>query len=179
MSRPRGTAALPTAALAALPALAVLTGRGIEATDVAESGDAASVARLDGSNADQITLFLLTPEGVPVPVDRKVRTEHPVAVGVEDSVVALFDGLQDAERAAGLTTAVPSHSPLSLSARSLPTGLRLTLSVPVRPLTAAALQQIVCTAAYAPPGHAGRKGPVTLYGSDGSRAPSRCAAAER
>ncbi|WP_225799724.1 hypothetical protein [Streptomyces sp. NK15101] len=93
-------------------------------------------------------------------------------------LAALLDGPADVDTAAGLTTALPASAkpPHAEEIKALNPEdrriVRLRSPFPVRGLSQAAVQQLVCTAAYAEDG--GGRVDVSLVGVDGTLPTTRC-----
>ncbi|MFG2196861.1 hypothetical protein [Streptomyces sp. NPDC048639] len=165
------------AALTACGAAAVLlTGCGVQETRVIEAGGPATVLVLP-TREERLLLFFLSPQGRPTPVTRPVKPagEDPgkKAVSTSRSVITLLDGPRANERAAGLRTGLPDLKG-SLQVESSPGTVQITAPFAVRRLERNAVQQLVCTAAFAE-GRADRT-EVTLRGRDGTLRPTSCEA---
>lgn len=140
MTRLRTTAA-PAALLSAL----LLAGCGIEPTGPVDSGTAATVVVPGPENAS--VLYFAGPDGrlVPSP-QRDVGQLAPL-----QALTRLLDGPGDRERAAGLTTEVPSthgrrldSSVISFPQRDV---MQVRLPFPAEDLTPTARRQLVCSLA--------------------------------
>ncbi|SED45297.1 hypothetical protein SAMN05428939_5237 [Streptomyces sp. TLI_105] len=103
---------------------------------------------------------------------------HGPQVPIDRALAALLAGPAGADTAAGLTTDLPvSEKPAHAEATEIltPEGrrvVRLRSPFPVRGLSEAAVQQLVCTAAYAEDG--GGMVDVSLVGVDGTLPTTRC-----
>jgi hypothetical protein len=127
---------------AARPALLVsavllLSACGIPATGVVESG-------APGTGIQSPTLIYFIRNGIPVAVPR----ENTKRAGAVTAVLTLFRGPTRREEAAGLTTAVPQ---LKFGPKVWTEGVKTSILLPggTRPLSHAALEQLVCTAGHA------------------------------
>ncbi|MFF8376200.1 hypothetical protein ACF07V_08745 [Streptomyces sp. NPDC015661] len=104
--------------------------------------------------------------------------EHGTRVATDKVLGALLAGPADADTAAGLTTALPvsREAPHAEQIEGLnPEGrriVRLRSPFPVLDLSEAAVQQLVCTAAYAEDG--GGMVDVSVVGLDGTLPTTRC-----
>ncbi|WP_078908312.1 hypothetical protein [Streptomyces vietnamensis] len=103
---------------------------------------------------------------------------HGTPVATDKVLAALLSGPSGADTAAGLTTGLPrsKNAPRTEQVEGLtPEGrrrIRLRLPFPVMGLSDAAVQQLVCTTAYAEDG--GGRVDVTLISIDGTRPATRC-----
>ncbi|WP_335937335.1 hypothetical protein [Streptomyces sp. PTD5-9] len=174
------------AAAVLLPLVGVLAatgGCGIQATDVVEVGDPATVEVAPGRERGTV-LYFVSPEPerrlMPVvrPTDVMVQNTPDTTGGVRvwrgsDKVIAmLFSGPDPAETAAGLRTELPRTDVVS----SLDMGsdeVLVRLNTPVASLSETARQQLFCTVAQALT--TGRAARVRVSGPDGSIGPDRCA----
>ncbi|MER5207930.1 hypothetical protein [Streptomyces sp. NPDC002825] len=118
--------------------------------------------------------------------DRKtqaLRESHGTSVATDKVLAALLAGPADADRAAGLTTGLPAAGTSGFAPHAEPIEeagvtaegrriLRVRTSFPVMNLSDAAVQQLVCTVAYAEDG--GGMAEVTLAGEDGTLPATRC-----
>ncbi|MCB5179474.1 hypothetical protein [Streptomyces antimicrobicus] len=155
---------------------ALLTaGCGIKPTGVIESGQPAEVSVAMASYATQV--YFLSPTGGLVPVP---ESGYPPAAP-SDVLRRLLRGPRESERAAGLRTEVPA---LPDSKESGPSWrveqngdgeMTVRLPFPVRPLSAGAQRQLVCTAAGTA-GAAPTTVEVTLFGPDGGLPAAHCPA---
>ncbi|GAA3377422.1 hypothetical protein GCM10020367_53070 [Streptomyces sannanensis] len=156
--KPRITAVLALSLL--------LTGCGIQSTDVVEAGDPAR-AHVNAPAAGRMLLFFLSPNGELMPVTRSVG--GPVEAG--KTIAALLAGPVEQERAAGLDTALPRHG-LPVRIEDAGDGVRVYVGFDVTGLSGSAHRQLVCTAAYAGEGDGLLE--VTVVGTDGTLPPDRC-----
>ncbi|MFJ9826319.1 hypothetical protein ACIRSU_18390 [Streptomyces sp. NPDC101160] len=183
------------ALLALLPGLAAC---GIQGSDVVEAGGAAPVT-VQPTSEPRLLLFFVGKDGRLMPVARElhfafgqdwgegsgtdvtVMPSHPVeVVGYRvptDKVLStLLDGPEEKERAAGLTTRLTLHGGgdphVEPPAKDGSGGLRLRLSVRVRDMDPVAVQQLVCTTAFAERWGSGV--PVVISGADGSLPATTC-----
>ncbi|WP_129838629.1 GerMN domain-containing protein [Streptomyces sp. RFCAC02] len=159
---------LPRAALATAAAALLLTGCGIRQTGTVDAGGPGTPRPAAG----QWLLFFVAPDGRLTPVPRPAGTPS----APEKAVAALFSGPGEDDRAAGLATDLPPGVGLRFSASSAGETLEIRVTLPMEGLGETAVQQIVCTAAYAT-GDA--RTHVTLTGSDTSLPPAQCAPTEQ
>jgi hypothetical protein len=172
-------------ATAALAALLPLTACGIQETDVIEAGGGATVDVLP-ARQNRMLLFFLSPDGLLMPSPRTVGDsgfeggqQGPDPAGeaappsTEKTVAALLSGPTPPEKRAGMANE-PSLPDARTRVDVTASGGRveLELAAPLDGLTGRAERQLVCTAAYAQ--SADGSVPVTLRGTDGTRAPARC-----
>jgi hypothetical protein len=167
-------------------------GCGIQGSDVIEAGGPATVDAFLNRDDDML-LFFRSPDGGLNPVIRPVRPsagfgDEYVEPGSADRdptgpagpaptekvVLALLSGPGTADRAAGLTTALPAVSEggtVEVEASS-DGGIAVRLPLAVQGLNATALRQLTCTIAYneATDG----RGVVTLTGRDGASRSGTC-----
>ncbi|MGC5531274.1 hypothetical protein [Streptomyces sp. SR-10] len=180
------------AAVIATVGASLAGGCGIQDSDVIEAGGPATVeAFLDRDN--DMLLFFRSPDGGLNPVVRPARPsagfgDAYVEPGSEDRnpsgpagpaptekvVLALLAGPREADRAAGLTTALPAARPggtvqVEVSSNS---GITAVLPLALKDLPPTALRQLTCTIAYnqATDG----RGVVTLRGHDGATSSGTC-----
>ncbi|MEU3554710.1 hypothetical protein [Streptomyces fragilis] len=172
-------------AATALAALLPLTACGIQETDVIEAGGGATVDVLPARQV-RMLLFFLSPDGQPIPSPRildgdaeaggqrvPAGSTEATPPSVEDTVAALLSGPIPPERHAGLGNDPSLPGPRTPVTVTVSDGtLVLDLAASVDKLTERAERQLVCTAAYAQSAAGGA--PVTLRGTDGTRAPARC-----
>ncbi|MEV5987693.1 hypothetical protein AB0L85_22210 [Streptomyces sp. NPDC052051] len=172
MKRP-GTA-VGRAVAACLSAVALLTGCGVQQTDVIEAGGPATVGVFPDPE-NRMLLFFLSPQGRLTPVTRRVGTAPPPAgAGPVDPgkvVAALFAGPRANEREAGLHTELPPQLTGAVWTKATPGKLTLHLPLAVRTFKAAAVRQVVCTVAFTD-GDGGAE--VTVIGPDGTLPPTHC-----
>ena len=170
----RPSTALGRAVAACVTSAALLTGCGVQQTDVIEAGGPATVNVFPAPEW-RIVLFFLSAQGRLTPVTRQVGRDGDPSMDVKqvDSVKVLFmlfDGPRATEREAGLHTDLPRlKGPGWMKATSGKRMIRLPLAV--RPLSATAVRQVVCTAAFAG-GDGGAE--VTIIGQDGALPPAHC-----
>ncbi|MEV5970944.1 hypothetical protein [Streptomyces sp. NPDC051921] len=194
----------PWRRLAALLSLLPLAACGIQKSDVVEAGGAATVAvhptngvkmvlflvGPDGRLMPTVRDFGLSygPDGETGLVDRegnlqRLPTERAEIGGYRiatDKVLStLLEGPDQRERAAGLTTRLALHGAFSphTEARPGPDGdtvLRLRLTARVQDIDPVAVQQLVCTAAYAE--ELGQAAQVVVSGIDAALPAVRCEA---
>lgn len=189
-TRTRGRATAAASALAA--AVPLLTGCGIQETDVIEAGGPASFqAFLDRDN--DMLLFFRSPDGGLTPVIRS--TEPPAEFGdgsiesgsgdqnpddtagpvpTEKVVLALLAGPGKQDRAAGLTTALPTARPGGTVKVERPSDGKVTTHLPLslKGLSSPALRQLTCTIAYSQA--ADGQVVVQLTGRDGTSRSGTC-----
>ncbi|GAA1512565.1 hypothetical protein GCM10009730_16800 [Streptomyces albidochromogenes] len=161
----------------------LLAGCGVQASEVVEAGGPAVVPVVP-DQLERTLLFFVGADGRPIPVARPlVLTEKPVPTA--GTLAALLGGPTEEERAAGITTRLPATTEkveVVPAAREdsgpgreagRPAGaLRVTAGFAVRSLDAAAVRQLVCTAAHAEDPEGLVK--VVLTGSDGSLPATAC-----
>ncbi|WP_405929652.1 hypothetical protein OG554_33790 [Streptomyces griseus] len=185
---------LATAVVATVGA-PLVGGCGIQDSDVIEAGGPATVEAFLNRDADML-LFFLSPDGGLSPVIREVTPSagfgdeyvEPGTVGRDPSgpagpaptekvVLALLSGPAEADRAAGLTTALPAVREKGTVKVEVSSDGRVTARLPlaVQGLDATAVRQLTCTIAYnqATDG----RGVVTLRGQDGAQRSGSCALA--
>ncbi|MGW4163972.1 hypothetical protein [Streptomyces sp. NPDC004788] len=195
-TRLRTRLGLYAAALGLLPGLAAC---GIQGSDVVEAGGAAPVT-VQPTSEPRLLLFFVGKDGRLMPVarelhfafgqewgegsgtDRTVTPTYPAEIVVgyrvpTDKVLStLLDGPEEKERAAGLTTRLILHGGgdphVEQPAKDGSVGLRLRLSVRVRDMDPVAVQQLVCTTAFAE--RWGSGAPVVISGTDGSLPATSC-----
>ncbi|WP_151771119.1 hypothetical protein [Streptomyces abyssomicinicus] len=173
-------------AAAALAALLPFTACGIQETDVIGAGGGATVDVLPARQI-RMLLFFLSPDGRLMPSPRTVgggggfddgRQAPESAVetappSVEKTVAALLGGPTPQERRAGMDNEPSLPGPRTrVDVAVSGGGVELGLAAPLDGLTERAARQLVCTVAYAESAAGGV--PVTLRGTDGTRAPARC-----
>ncbi|MGW7362728.1 GerMN domain-containing protein [Streptomyces sp. NPDC054841] len=170
---------LPTAvaALAASAAL-LLTGCGIQETDVIEAGGPATIEVFPG-NERRMLLFFRSPEGELLPVSREpdglFEDARSDPKSMARTLAALFRGPTENERAAGLTTGLPvlpTGSALREAGPAADGGVEVTLSIALDELDETALRQLICTIAYAE--EADARILVHLRGTDSALEPAQC-----
>ncbi|WP_432062259.1 hypothetical protein [Streptomyces sp. S1] len=103
-------------------------------------------------------------------------TPHGGRVAPDKALAALMAGPRPHEAATGVTTALPRGVDQAPHVEADPSGsasaLRLRAPFPVRGLPAAAVRQLVCTAAHAE--HPAGRAEVTVTGPDGALSAARC-----
>ncbi|WP_097886403.1 hypothetical protein [Streptomyces sp. st140] len=182
---------LATAVVAAV-GVPLAGGCGIQNSDVIEAGGPATVEAFLNRDADML-LFFRSPDGGLSPVVREVRPSagfgdeyiEPGAVARDPSgpagpaptekvVLALLSGPGEADRAAGLTTALPALREKEAVQVEVASdgGITARLPLAVQDLDATAVRQLTCTIAYnqAKDG----RGVVTLRGQDGAQRTGSC-----
>ncbi|MEU9763441.1 hypothetical protein AB0D98_27745 [Streptomyces sp. NPDC047987] len=165
-----------------LPLVVATGGCGIQATDVVEVGDPATVEVAPGREQGTLLYFVSPPPGkrlMPVvrPFDLTVH-DTPDGTGAmrawrgpDKAIAMLFNGPDENETAAGLRTELPDAG--AVSSLSLgPDGVLVRLSTPVKELSAIARRQLICTSAQALT--SGRAVAVRLTGVDGTLGPEHC-----
>lgn len=182
---------LATAVVAAV-GVPLAGGCGIRDSDVIEAGGPATVEAFLNRDADML-LFFRSPDGGLSPVVREVRPSagfgdeyiEPGTVArdpfgpagpapTEKVVLALLSGPGEADRAAGLTTALPALREKEAVQVEVGSdgGITARLPLAVQDLDATAVRQLTCTIAYnqAKDG----RGVVTLRGQDGAQRTGSC-----
>lgn len=182
---------LATAVVAAV-GVPLVGGCGIQDSDVIEAGGPATVEAFLNRDADML-LFFRSPDGGLSPVVREVRPSagfgdeyiEPGTVARDPSgpagpaptekvVLALLSGPGEADRAAGLTTALPALREKEAVQVEVGSdgGITARLPLAVQDLDATAVRQLTCTIAYnqAKDG----RGVVTLRGQDGAQRTGSC-----
>ncbi|USC45903.1 hypothetical protein K7395_03760 [Streptomyces filamentosus] len=191
MSRPTWWRGLATVVVATV-GVPLVGGCGIQDSGVIEAGGPAKVEAFLNRDADML-LFFRSPDGGLSPVIREVRPSagfgeeyiEPGAVERDPSgpagpaptekvVLALLSGPGEADRAAGLTTALPAvHEMGTVKVEVSPDGgVTARLPFAVRKLDATAVAQLTCTIAYNQ-AKDGRQ-VVTLRGQDGAKRSGSC-----
>ncbi|MFB8143023.1 hypothetical protein [Streptomyces parvus] len=181
-----------SAAVIVLAGVPLAGGCGIRDSDVIEAGGPATVEAFLNRDVDML-LFFRFPDGGLTPVMREVRRSagfgdeyiEPGAperdpsgpagpAPTEKVVLALLSGPDEADRAAGLTTALPAvREDGTVKVEVSPGGgVTARLPVAVKGLKPMALSQLTCTIAYNET--ADGRGMVTLRGSDGAVTSGRC-----
>ncbi|MGW5423757.1 hypothetical protein [Streptomyces sp. NPDC003943] len=194
-TRLRTRLGLYAAVLGLLPGLAAC---GIQGSDVVEAGGAAPVT-VQPTSEPRLLLFFVGKDGRLMPVARDlhfsfgqdwgegtgtggtVTPTHPTEVvgyrvATDKVLSTLLDGPDEKELAAGLTTRLILHGggDPHVEPRAEDGGgeLRLRLSVRVRDLDPVAVQQLVCTTAFAE--RWGSAVPVVISGTDGALPATSC-----
>ncbi|WP_069742254.1 hypothetical protein [Streptomyces sp. EN23] len=181
-----------SAAVVVLAGVPLAGGCGIQDSDVIEAGGPATVEAFFNRDVDML-LFFRSPDGGLTPVMREFRPsagfgEEYVEPGAgprdpsgpagpaptEKVVLALLSGPGEADRAAGLTTALPAirEGKAVKVEVSSDGGVTARLPIAVKALKPAALRQLTCTIAYNQA--ADGRGVVTLRGDDGAVSSGRC-----
>ncbi|MFF3684504.1 hypothetical protein [Streptomyces sp. NPDC002187] len=164
-------------AAALLAAAPVLTGCGIQETDVVQAGGPATIQVFPQSSTGMV-LFFRSPDGELLPVIRSLEGEFedPQSPGAStgETLSVLFAGPAERDRAAGLTTGLPELPP-GATLRAAPSdrsGVEVTLPIALGRLDDTALRQLVCTTAFSedPEGLT----PVHLRGTDGPLEQANC-----
>ena len=185
--------------LVLLPLL-LLTGCGIQKSDVVEAGGPATVT-VHPTGDVRMLLFFVGPNGRLMPVSRDfglavgpdgessvidsagrvIRPTHPAGGGYRIApakvLATLLEGPETDERDAGLTTRLDLHGAGRPHVESEPAAdggslLRLSLATRVHDLDPLAHQQLVCTTAFAE--GLGNATPVLVSGTDDTLPPTRC-----
>ncbi|MFF7161294.1 hypothetical protein ACFZBP_07870 [Streptomyces sp. NPDC008086] len=154
--------AVTVVALAVAAAVPLLGGCGIQETDVIEAGGPASFQAFFNRDVDML-LFFRSPDGG---LSTVIRTTQPQGaefgsgdqnpddpagpVPTEKVVLALLTGPQRDDRAAGLTTALPTPRRGDTVKVEASADGRVTTHLPlaIKPLDSTALRQLTCTIAY-------------------------------
>ncbi|MGW1652250.1 hypothetical protein [Streptomyces atratus] len=164
---------------ALLPLVLLANGCGIQATDVVEVGDPATVDVAPGSQGTLLYFVssssanrlmpVVRPFALPVEGDSSGTGQ--VWRGSDKAIAMLFDGPTQAEAESGLRTELPPiRGALSLTLG--PDGVSVRVNTAVTKLSEVARQQLICTAAQART--ADRKAAVKVTGTDGVIGPARC-----
>ncbi|SDO03844.1 hypothetical protein SAMN04487981_10832 [Streptomyces sp. cf386] len=189
-ARTRGRAAAVVVAVA-FAAVPLFAGCGIQETDVIEAGGPASFQAFFDRDYEML-LFFRSPDGQLTPVIRS--TEPPAGFGdgysesgsgdqnsddpagpvpTEKVVLALLGGPQQKDRAAGLTTALPTARPGAAVKVERASGKVTTrLPLALEGLSSTALRQLTCTIAYSQ--EADGQVVVHLMGQDGASRSGTC-----
>ena len=172
MKRPSTT--VGRAVAACVTAAALLGGCGVQQTDVIEAGGPATVGVYPG-NKQRMLLFFLSSEGRLLPVSRWAESSELSPMDTKPMPVpkvlgALFAGPSDSERKAGLHTELPQLKGPTETKTDL-SELVIVFPFAVRPLEATALQQVVCTTAFAT-GDGSTE--VIIAGKDGALPSAHC-----
>lgn len=139
---------------------------------VRPSGVITGRSAVSGPSSQGVVLYLLSQ-------DELVLTLHPAKVDPSpaEALALLAAGPDENQRGNGYTSEVPAGlAPVKVAPGVDRAGLTVTMSGAAQPLSANAVDQIICTVADA----AARTGlgesfvPVTIVGSDGARQPRRC-----
>ncbi|MFI9585321.1 hypothetical protein ACIHCQ_26490 [Streptomyces sp. NPDC052236] len=150
----------------------LLTGCGIQSTDVVAAGEPATITTVGGR--DRTLLYFVSPAGDLMPV---VRSPGTGSVG--KTYALLFSGPDETDSAAGLTTELPAGGSWGkagggggVKVGELTNSVEFTVGMAVGGLSATARDQLLCTLAYAVVAEGDAE--VTVTGSDGSFGPGRC-----
>jgi hypothetical protein len=188
-------AATATVAATATAAALLLTGCGIQETDVIEAGGPASFQAFLDRDYDML-LFFRSPDGGLSPVIRTTATDVSSSVfgegyvdagpadqdlgdpagpvPTEKVVAALLAGPRKEDRAAGLSTSLPAARPGGTvqveTASAGQVAIRLPLAL--EGLDSTALRQLICTVAYSQ--DADGRVAVHLTGQDGASRTGTC-----
>ena len=192
MRRARGRRRAAVLAVAFAGFVPLLGGCGIQETDVIEAGGPASFQAFYDHDYDML-LFFRSPDGELSPV---IRTTEPSGgfgagsvesgsgdrdsaeaagpVPTEKVVLALLAGPQKDDRAAGLSTALPTARPGGTVRVEPAPGGRVTARLPLalEGLDSTALRQLTCTIAYSQ--DAEGQVVVELTGQDGASRSGTC-----
>ncbi|MFE8913976.1 hypothetical protein [Streptomyces globisporus] len=179
-------------AVVATVGVPLVGGCGIQDSDVVEAGGPATVEAFLNRDADML-LFFRSPDGGLSPVIREVGAsagfgDEYIEPGADDRdpsgaagpaptekvVLALLSGPGGADRAAGLTTALPAVREKGTVQVEVSSdgGITARLPLAVQALDATAVRQLTCTIAYNQ-ARDGR-GVVTLTGQDGAQRSGSC-----
>ncbi|MCF1593346.1 hypothetical protein [Streptomyces muensis] len=175
MRRARGRRG--AAAFVAVPAaVALLGGCGIQETDVIEAGGPASFQAFLDRDYDML-LFFRSPDGGLSTVIRTTGSPSADTAGpvpTEKVVSALLAGPREEDRAAGLTTALPTLGRGDTVKVEPAANGRVTTHLPIalKPLDDTALRQLTCTIAYSQ--DADGQIVVELRGQDGTSRSGTC-----
>ncbi|MGW9593700.1 hypothetical protein ACWHLZ_25740 [Streptomyces chartreusis] len=179
-------------AVAVAVAVPMLGACGIRGTDVIEAGGPASFQAFLDRDTDML-LFFRAPDGSLAPVIRTVESstefgdgyaESGSGVGNSDAtegaiptekvVLALLSGPRTEDRAAGLTSALPTPrlgTTIKLD-RSRNDRIKADLPIALAPLDTTAVRQLTCTIAYSE--EADGRLAVELTGQDGTSKSGTC-----
>lgn len=126
--------------LVVLAALLLVSACGIKPTPVLAAGPAPTLRdpASEGRGTELILYFVLDDRVTPV------ARPSAGAAGVESALTMLMDGPSADELAGGYTTALPRRSGAITSTPGPPT--TITVPFPLRPITGAGINQLVCTA---------------------------------
>ena len=186
MRRTRGRRRAAVLAVAFAGFVPLLGGCGIQETDVIEAGGPASFQAFLDRDHDML-LFFRSPDGGLSTVIRSTRPsgaefgsgdqnpDDPAGpVPTEKVVSALLAGPQEDDRAAGLTTALPTLGRGATVKVEASSDGRVTAHLPLalKPLDNTALRQLTCTIAYSR--DADGQVVVELRGQDGTSRSGTC-----
>ena len=148
--------------LVVLAVLLLVSACGIQPTPVLGAGPAPTLRSpaTEGRATDLILYFVLADRVTPV-----VRPSAGV-VGIGSALTMLLDGPSPDEREGGYVTALPDRAGTITATPGPPT--TITVPFPLRPITGAGINQLVCTAfaALAAQGGYTADGTVALAGPD-------------
>ncbi|MEU8934338.1 hypothetical protein AB0D30_31190 [Streptomyces sp. NPDC048409] len=159
-------------AAAAVPAALLLVGCGIQQSDVVDAGSPATLLVRPGVS-DGMLLFFRSGDGRLVPVPRATPVSRGASrdTPVERALDLLLAGPQPQETAAGIGTSLPASARV-VQVVFRPQETRVGLSVALDELDATALDQLICTAAYAVQGR--EDSTVVLSGRGGGTKTGTC-----
>ncbi|MFF0734278.1 hypothetical protein ACFYVK_21960 [Streptomyces chartreusis] len=175
-------------AVAVAVALPMLGACGIRGTDVIEAGGPASFQAFLNRDSDML-LFFRAPDGNLAPVIRTVESSTEFGDGYSESgsgdaaedpiptekvVLALLSGPRTEDRAAGLTSTLPTPrrgTTIELD-RSRDDRIKAGLPFALAPLDSTAVRQLTCTIAYSE--EADGEILVELTGQDGTSESGTC-----
>lgn len=188
----RGRTRRVAVAVAVGVAVPMLGACGIRGTDVIEAGGPASFQAFLDRDTD-ILLFFRAPDGSLAPVIRTIESSTEFGDGYSESgsgagnsdategpiptekvVLALLSGPRTEDRAAGLTTTLPTPRPgttIKLD-RSRNDRIKADLPFALAPLDSTAIRQLTCTIAYGQ--EADGQIVVELTGQDGTSESGTC-----
>ncbi|WCH92548.1 hypothetical protein POD33_10650 [Streptomyces moderatus] len=175
-------------AVAVAVAVPMLGACGIRGTDVIEAGGPASFQAFLNRDTDML-LFFRAPDGSLAPVIRTVESSTEFGDGYSESgsgdagedpiptekvVLALLSGPRTEDRAAGLTSTLPTPrlgTTIKLD-RSRNDRIKADLPIALAPLDTTAVRQLTCTIAYSE--EADGRLAVELTGQDGTSKSGTC-----
>ncbi|MBT1092543.1 hypothetical protein [Streptomyces sp. Tu102] len=175
-------------AVAVAAAVPMLGACGIRGTDVIEAGGPASFQAFLNRDTDML-LFFRAPDGNLAPVIRTVESSTEFGDGYSESgsgdaaedpiptekvVLALLSGPRTEDRAAGLTSTLPTPrrgTTIKLD-RSRNDRIKAELPIALGPLDTTAIHQLTCTIAYSE--EADGRLAVELTGQDGTSRSGTC-----
>ncbi|MFF8171616.1 hypothetical protein [Streptomyces chartreusis] len=175
-------------AVAVAAAVPMLGACGIRGTDVIEAGGPASFQAFLNRDTDML-LFFRAPDGSLAPVIRTVESSTEFGDGYSESgsgdaaedpiptekvVLALLSGPRTEDRAAGLTSTLPTPrrgTTIKLD-RSRNDRIKADLPIALGPLDTTAIHQLTCTIAYSE--EADGRLAVELTGQDGTSRSGTC-----
>ncbi|MEU6017947.1 hypothetical protein ABZ826_29085 [Streptomyces sp. NPDC047515] len=162
-----------------LPLVLPVAGCGIQATDVVEVGDPATVDVAPGGPEGTLLYFVSAGRLMPVvrQVDLTAQGDADAGGAVHEwrdsgtAVAMLFGGPTKAEAAVGLRSELPHISPVWGLTRG-PDGVSVRVNTAVTEFSEVARQQLICTVAQTRTGD--RRGAVKVIGTDGVIGPTHC-----